>query len=160
MNYNSRFSIFTGVVRTASAVRRKIAVGFMVWPSGALRSGMICGLAFLLAQTFPTKEGRAVAQTDLSFEVASIRRGAPNGPSVMDIKGNSFTATGMSLKTLITMAYDTRSFMVSGGPRWIDTSRYDVRAKSADSFEKAGAQESFRPLLRRETKHRGGKAPD
>jgi uncharacterized protein (TIGR03435 family) len=73
--------------------------------------------------------------TSASFEVASIK---PNHSGDMRFfvswQPGRFNATGMTLKFLITMAYDVKDFQVSGGPSWINSERYDIEAKEPDSI--------------------------
>jgi uncharacterized protein (TIGR03435 family) len=70
-----------------------------------------------------------------SFEVASIK---PNHSGdrrfFVSWQPGRFNATGMTLKFLITMAYDVKDFQVSGGPGWVNTDRYDIDAKEPDSI--------------------------
>jgi len=69
-----------------------------------------------------------------SFEVASIK---PNHSVDMNImimfQQGRFTATGIPVKQLITMAYNVKDFQVTGGPRWIDSEKYDIEAKEPES---------------------------
>ncbi len=73
--------------------------------------------------------------TSASFEVASIK---PNHSGEMRFfvtwQPGRFNATGMTVKFLITMAYDVKEFQVSGGPGWVDSERYDIEAKEPDSI--------------------------
>ena len=74
----------------------------------------------------------------LTFEVASIKPSAPDERYFMMQfqPGGGLRATGVTLKMLITQAYDVREFQVSGGPGWINTERYDIVARpehNADS---------------------------
>ena len=70
-----------------------------------------------------------------SFEVASIK---PNHSGdrrfFVSWQPGRFNATGMTLKFLITMAYDVKDFQVSGGPSWVNSERYDIDAKEPDSI--------------------------
>ncbi|HLY60996.1 MAG TPA: M56 and DUF3738 domain-containing protein [Terriglobia bacterium] len=70
-----------------------------------------------------------------SFEVASIK---PNRTDDMRlgimIRPGRFTADGANAKFLITFAYNVKDFQISGGPKWIDTDRYNVDAKEEDSL--------------------------
>jgi len=70
-----------------------------------------------------------------SFEVASIK---PSRSGDMQFfvgwQPGRFNATGMTVKFLITMAYDVKDFQVSGGPSWVNSERYDVQAKEPDSI--------------------------
>ncbi|MGO9907863.1 MAG: TIGR03435 family protein, partial [Solirubrobacteraceae bacterium] len=43
------------------------------------------------------------------------------------------SATGITAKFLIWMAYGVMEFQVSGGPGWIDSQRYDLDAKVEES---------------------------
>jgi uncharacterized protein (TIGR03435 family) len=67
------------------------------------------------------------------FEVASIRRNVSAarpylGPTV----GGRFTATNITLKMLISLAWRTQSFAISGAPSWVGTEGYDVVAKEPE----------------------------
>ena len=70
-----------------------------------------------------------------SFEVASIK---PNRSGDMQFfvswQTGRFNATGMTVKFLITMAYDVKDFQVSGGPGWVNSERYDIDAKEPDAI--------------------------
>ena len=73
--------------------------------------------------------------TSASFEVASIK---PNHSGDMRFfvtwQPGRFKATGMTVKFLITSAYDVKDFQVSGGPGWINSDRYDIDAKEPDGI--------------------------
>jgi uncharacterized protein (TIGR03435 family) len=56
-----------------------------------------------------------------SGEFRSMMRGYPGG---------RFTATNVTLKTLIDWAYQVRDFQVSGEPGWAATEKFDVAAKA------------------------------
>jgi bla regulator protein BlaR1 len=73
----------------------------------------------------------------LTFEVASIKpSGGDDRRTMIQIQpGGGFRASGMTVKMLLTQAYDVREFQVSGGPSWINTKRYDITAKSEHSDE-------------------------
>jgi|SRR5579863_981339 len=88
----------------------------------------------------------AFAQQPLAFEVTSIK---PNtivseivklGPPV----GGRFTATNVSLKMLVMRAWKVKNFEISGGPRWIDSDRYDVAASAPENNI---AEEQFKAML-------------
>ena len=82
------------------------------------------GLAGAVAQTVPV--------LDATFDVASIK------PAGVGMRGYSIrplhdrlSAQNVTLKLLIGEAYHVYDFQISGGPRWIDSDRYDVEAKAA-----------------------------
>jgi hypothetical protein len=68
-----------------------------------------------------------------AFEVASIKRNSSGdtlrAPSLI-LPGGRFTATNNTLRALILNAYGISAspYLLSGGPGWIDSERYDVDA--------------------------------
>jgi hypothetical protein len=75
---------------------------------------------------------RPPAQTPakLEFEVVSIRPGDPlNDHQSISFSGSTLTAT-ITVKSLIERAYEIRDFQVVGAPRWLDSAKYDIIAKS------------------------------
>ena len=73
-----------------------------------------------------------------SFEVASIKpnRSGDLNRRIMFLPGR-LSATGITAKFLISMAYGVKEFQVSGGPGWIDSQRYDLDAKEEESQPEA-----------------------
>jgi len=64
------------------------------------------------------------------FEVASVKPADPNSPGTMiKFPNGTFTATGITAKNCITLAYDIQSYQLAGGPNWIGSLRYDIDAK-------------------------------
>jgi len=73
--------------------------------------------------------------TAASFEVASIKLNRSGDRRFfVSWQPGRFNANGMTLKFLITMAYDVKDFQVSGGPGWVNSERYDIDAKEPDSI--------------------------
>ena len=67
------------------------------------------------------------------FEVASIR---PHDPSLQSstmnlARGGTLSITGMTIKNVIWLAWHLPPERVTGGPKWLDSDLYDIRAKSA-----------------------------
>ena len=52
------------------------------------------------------------------------------------LSGGGLQVTGASLKNLISLAYDVRPFQISGDSQWVDTERYDIDARTANSDAK------------------------
>ncbi len=76
----------------------------------------------------------ATAQTQdkpPAFEVASIKPAAPNQPGMgmQRLPGGRVNMKNVTLRLLISMAWNVRDFEVAGGPPWIDTDRFDILAK-------------------------------
>ena len=68
------------------------------------------------------------------FEVASIKPNISGTPMVRITGGLGsprFAGTNMSLRMLITLAYNVKNFEISGGNGLIDAGRYDIEAKTA-----------------------------
>src|SRR5258707_6451023 len=66
------------------------------------------------------------------FEVASVKLTPRDSTSDMFISApgtGRFTATYVSLRVLIEMAFEVDEKQISGGPNWLSTERYDITAK-------------------------------
>lgn len=100
----------------------------------------------------------AWAQTEdrtLTFEVASVKPAAPQGPDrvMMGMRGGPGTAdpgqatfSGLPLSRIIMTAYDVKSYQVSG-PSWLDTERFDIVAKVPKGASKKDFQVMLQNLL-------------
>ncbi len=71
----------------------------------------------------------------LTFEVASIKPSAADGfhVGIQMQPGGGLRVNGVTLKLILTIAYDVREFQILGGPGWISSDRYDIAAKAAAS---------------------------
>jgi uncharacterized protein (TIGR03435 family) len=96
-----------------------------------------------------------------AFEVASIKVSkAPPGSDSSHSTLGSLSMRNMTLRASIGMAYNIREPQVLGGPKWLDSDRYDIDAKSAGAARypdlRAMLQtllaERFQLALHRETK--------
>jgi uncharacterized protein (TIGR03435 family) len=72
------------------------------------------------------------AQDPVEFEVASVKpsNSASIGLSINNSASGDLTIDNAPLRTIVAFAYDVREFQVSGGPKWMDTDRYNIAAKS------------------------------
>jgi len=88
------------------------------------------------------------ASAQQTFEVASIKLNASGDNRVFigRQRGGRFTATGITLKTLISQAYNVRDFQITNTPGWISAERYDINAK-AEGLGDRIPPEVLRPLL-------------
>jgi uncharacterized protein (TIGR03435 family) len=88
---------------------------------------VVCSLLFALFLSGSV----ASAQTlEPAFEVASVKpnkTGEQNSRLGMSPNGR-FMATNVTLKQLITNAYNLRGFQVTGGPDWLDVDHFDISA--------------------------------
>src|SRR5262252_3836957 len=78
----------------------------------------------------------AVASSRPVFEAASVKPNKDGGPfNLLFQPGGRFRATNVTAKMLIGAAYGTPQplpdFQIAGGPKWLDTDRFDIVAKAA-----------------------------
>jgi uncharacterized protein (TIGR03435 family) len=67
-----------------------------------------------------------------AFEVASVKVSkAPPGGSDSDSTVGSIRMRNFTLRRCIQLAYNVKESQVLGGPKWLDSDRYDIDAKSA-----------------------------
>jgi uncharacterized protein (TIGR03435 family) len=94
---------------------------------------MLFALLAFPPASLATTAGGAQTAPPLAFEVATVKPldpANPHPPSV-NVSGDRFSATGMSLRELIKIAYDLNygaDQQVSGGPAWAGSTRFDVEA--------------------------------
>jgi uncharacterized protein (TIGR03435 family) len=87
----------------------------------------IASLSLLLATV------RVVAQTAApSFEAASVKPGKANDDSSSwNSRPGYLVMRNQTLNALIRIAYDLKADQVTGGPKWLDSDRFDVEARAA-----------------------------
>ena len=107
---------------------------------------------------------RCFAQTPATapaFEVASVKVSkAPPGSDSSHSTLGSLTMRNMTLRASIGMAYNVKELQVLGGPKWLDSERYDIDAKppgAAQAPERMAMlqtllAERFQLALHRETR--------
>ena len=64
------------------------------------------------------------------FEVGEIKVSKPGGNQNGTISGGRIEVFGITMKDLLTLAYDLEDNMLTGGPKWLDTDHFDVIAKA------------------------------
>jgi hypothetical protein len=108
------------------------AMGNHLWQSTLCL--VVAALLTLVLRKNRAQAPQTTAASLPSFEVASIK---PNRSGQMNIsimfQPGRFTANGIPIKHLITLAYNVKDFQVSGGPSWINSEKYDIEAKEPDS---------------------------
>src|SRR5260370_6505371 len=83
------------------------------------------------------------------FDVATIKPNADNDNRFMFREGRgtgSLAAVGVTLKFLVAEIYKVRAYQVSGGPGWIGSERWDIRAK-AEGVEGRLSVDQFDTML-------------
>src|SRR3984885_8506237 len=69
-----------------------------------------------------------------AFDVVSIKQNKSGSGMVrMMTRSDGYSATNVSLKMLLQGAYGIREDLMSGLPNWVESTRYDIDAKVADS---------------------------
>ena len=96
-------------------------------------------MRFIMAQVVLLALWDVHAQTapaPLTFEVASIKPSAPDvsGLFLQPQSGGDLRMVGATLKNLIAYAYKVREFLVSGGPEWVNSDRFDIYARAHSSI--------------------------
>src|SRR4051812_24338926 len=76
--------------------------------------------------------GADVLAQPAGFDAASVKRRTEPGGGFMGRRpGGRFVAEGVSLQDLIVFAYRVQPYQIIGGPRWLDTDRWDITAVGA-----------------------------
>jgi uncharacterized protein (TIGR03435 family) len=89
------------------------------------------------------------AAPQLSFEVASIRpndSGSRSSNTSINSSGR-FSATNVTVKTLMIVAYKLQDYQIIGGPAWMDSDRFDIAAKAEDKANAEQVAEMIKSLL-------------
>jgi uncharacterized protein (TIGR03435 family) len=103
-----------------------------------------------------------VAAARPAFAVASVKPTDLSLGQQIDMRalpGGTVTATAVTLKFLITIAYGVQNVQISGGPGWLDTAKFDLLAKPADGAKlqalpmlQSLLEDRFKLVVRRENK--------
>ena len=73
-----------------------------------------------------------LAQKQSAFEVSSVkvnRSGALQSRGI-NIAGSRIVGENLPLRTLIQQAYGVLDFQIEGGPKWMDSDRFDIQAST------------------------------
>ena len=106
----------------------------------------VIALAVALGQDKPAR---------LTFEVASIKlstTGGPGGGMKIMPGGVDWRAENFPLRPMISRMYLTPTRQVTGGPSWVDSDLWDIRAKADRPHNRDEMSEMFRNLLTDEFK--------
>jgi uncharacterized protein (TIGR03435 family) len=140
------------------------ATALTVWVLSAATVGVLAGASLTrlpgshlratgVSFVAQSASAQATQPTWVEFDVASVKPSAPdgNGPG-----GISFSPSGrfawnrMTVKQLLPSAYAELGFkQIAGGPRWLETSRFDIAATSSDALADMGPDGAPRGLFRR-----------
>jgi len=141
---------------TGADLKRRVAA-ILNWRAShplTFAAKLILSTAAVIVIAIPVTLGLLHAQDTLKFDVASVKP-APDGARGMRITstpGNGFSASNVTLRTLIEVAYNVRSFQVSGGPSWLNSDHFEILAKPEHpetSADEAGNKDEARRLAAR-----------
>jgi uncharacterized protein (TIGR03435 family) len=114
---------------------------------------MISAARTVIALAFAGGLLTAQSRETPAFDVASVkpnRSGDIESASFVQ-PGGRYTATNVTLRTLVKTAYSLHDNQIIGGPSWVDTERFDIAAKaegySTPSAFRDRARLMLRPLL-------------
>jgi uncharacterized protein (TIGR03435 family) len=83
-----------------------------------------------------------------SFEAATIRINQTDSRADRENhRGDRLEMTNVTLRMLVRFAYRVPDPQIAGGPKWIDTTRFDIVAKADHPAEGAELRDMLRPLL-------------
>jgi uncharacterized protein (TIGR03435 family) len=99
--------------------------------------GAVLSSAFALAQSAPAPATAATAFDVISIHPSRAQDTVKDGVEFSFMKTNNtddgYTAENVTLKALISDAYQIKPDDISGGPDWIGSDRYNINAKVAGS---------------------------
>jgi uncharacterized protein (TIGR03435 family) len=94
---------------------------------------------------------------DPAFEVASVKPNlsrsvaGPDGRALgganITTQGGRFTAQNASLHLLVSLAYGMPEYLISGGPRWMRSDKFNVDAKAPSDASEGATMLMLRSLL-------------
>src|SRR5262245_34081107 len=107
-------------------------------------------VAWCLGVAVVTATVQLLAQTPSApstFDAASIKRHAGDGPSRARVQPGRFTTTNTPVATLIRQAFDVLPSQIERAPAWLMSEGYDVTAKAPDGASPAQMTSMLRSLL-------------
>jgi uncharacterized protein (TIGR03435 family) len=95
----------------------------------------------------PPGVAEKLGPTPTEFEVAEIKRSRPDEQPDADIKNGRIDARALSLRDLISFAYNVEDDWVKGGEKWLDTDHFDILAKTAPTESEDTLRTMLQALL-------------
>jgi uncharacterized protein (TIGR03435 family) len=106
-------------------------------------------LAAMAALKLANGQASDAAAARPAFAVASVKPTDLSLGQQIDMRalpGGTVTATAVTLKFLITVAYGVQNVQIAGGPGWLDTAKFDLVAKP-DAKPADGVKLQLLPML-------------
>lgn len=82
----------------------------------------------------PALRGQSGTVVTPKYEVAAIHPAKDDGEVGFDTEKGRFTAHNVTVKALVSRAYDLDKGLISGGPKWVNSDTYDIDAKFPDGL--------------------------
>src|SRR6185503_1340597 len=83
-----------------------------------------------------------------SFDVASVKPANPNAMgSNTDSDPGRITMQNVTLKRCIMRAYEVPDIQITGGPKWLDESRFDIEARAGYPAQYTELNQMLQTLL-------------
>ena len=87
-------------------------------------------LAQAVGSSSPVAQIATASATPMEFDVVSVKPNTSESGMMRVInRPGIFSASGVTLKTLLQQAYNIREDLISGGPGWVDSSAFDLEGK-------------------------------
>jgi len=133
-------AVLLGVPLVAGLVRTPVVVA-----AQGLKSPVVSEMAAV------RQDNSGQTASTLRFDVASIKRN--NGDAKMLVlvprflPGGSFEAFGVTLGSVIRLAFGLQDFQMVGGPKWVDSDRFDIQARGPQGAAESDAPRRLQSLL-------------
>ncbi|HMD70453.1 MAG TPA: TIGR03435 family protein [Bryobacteraceae bacterium] len=89
-----------------------------------------------------------IPDVPMEFEVAEVRPSKPGETQTQGrLENGRLELLGFPLKALIALAFDVEDYRVAGGPKWLDTDRFDVIAKAPKAVPEDAVQGMLKTLI-------------
>lgn len=96
----------------------------------------------------PPKPPKGLANSDPSFEVATVKLSPPDSRTMgMRMQGSIFSVMNLTLANMMPFSYDTNIHQIVGAPAWFSTERFDITGKP--DGEGQPTQDQLRIMLRK-----------
>ncbi len=133
--------------RVAVALVAAVLLGVPI-VAGLLRTPVV------VAAQGPKSQQNNSGQTagTLRFDVASIKRSKGDSQTVLVraprfLPGGSFEAVNVTLGSVIRLAYGLQDFQIVGGPKWVDSDRFDIQARGPQGATESEGPRRLQSLL-------------
>ncbi len=110
----------------------------------------IFGVLAAFAQNLQQAASVPARQDSPAFEVASVKPTDPGRVgSTFNFAPGELQIGGGTLRKVLEMAYDLRTFQILGGPAWLDSDRFDITAKNDAALKDLSKEQRGTEMRRR-----------